>query len=336
MKLSIETPMLENKNIQPLTFESEIAKEDPEKNMSESHLVKYERIGILIAVLAQFFWALSVIAVKLGSKCGKFSANSFSMWKSLAQMLISLYLIKKKGIQIQKFSEIKSKGWFLLRTFGNYFCYNCLILAIVYLRAATASCLAGANPFVIIILSVWLLKEKFYIRYLLGIIVCFLGSSMIVLNEKHGGSETVGKNANVPLGVFFGLCHVILVGSSIFGQKIIVSEGVLTDVQVFYTGLYNLLTALVVCVFQMNFGFNIPLIIVSALNALAFYGAIAFTDKALKRMDVVKFAPSSYIQALFVFIIGLVLFGESVYITDLIGSFLIVAFHVYNAYDPIK
>ena len=120
------------------------------------------------------------------------------------------------------------------------------------------------------------------------------------------------------------------------GQKIIVSEGVKTEVQVFYTGLYNFLTALVVSVFEWNFGLNFWLIVIASINAFAFYGAIAFTDMALKRMDVVKFAPSSYVQSLFVFVFGLILFGESVYISDLIGSFLIVAFHVYNAYDPIK
>lgn len=106
--------------------------------VSESTLVKNERIGILIAITAQFFWALSVISIKLGSKCGQFTANTFSLWKSLAQMLIAYYLLKQKQIPILKFSEVKSKGWFLLRTFGNYFGYNCLILAIVYLRAATA------------------------------------------------------------------------------------------------------------------------------------------------------------------------------------------------------
>lgn len=313
-----------------------LSTDDLVNKIPESTLLKNERIGILIAITAQFFWALSVISIKLGSKCGQFNANTFSLWKSLAQMLIAYYLLKQKQIPILKFSDVKSKGWFLLRTFGNYFGYNCLILAIVYLRAATASCLAGANPFVIIILSVWLTNEKFYIRYLLGIIVCFIGSSMIVLNEKHGGSSTVGENANIPLGVFFGLCHVVLVGSSIFGQKIIVSEGVKTEVQVFYTGLYNFLTAVVVSVFEWNFGLNFWLIVISSINAFAFYGAIAFTDIALKRMDVVKFAPSSYVQSLFVFVFGLILFGESVYISDLIGSFFIVAFHVYNAYDPIK
>ena len=303
---------------------------------SISSFLKRERIGIVIAVFSQFLWALNVITVKIGSKCDTFNSNNYSMWRSLGQVLITYYQCKRNGTYIPSYSEMKHKFWFLVRTFGNYFCYNSLILAIVYLRAATASCLAGANPFVIIVLSVWILHEKFYIRYIIGIIVCFIGSAMILLNEKHGGSQSVGEDANIPLGVFFGIIHVLFVGGCIFGQKIIVNDGVVTDVWVFYTGLYNFLTGFVVCFYNMNFGLNLKLIIVTMVNAVVFYYGQVFTDLALQRMDVSKYAPSSYIQTLFVFFLSLALFGETFYFTDVIGSFFIVAFHVYNAYDPIK
>ena len=53
-------------------------------------------------------------------------------------------------------------------------------------------------------------------------------------------------------------------------------------------------------------------------------------------MDVSKFSPTTYIQAIFVFILGFLIFGEKFFVTDLIGSLLIVSFHIYNWYRPIK
>lgn len=53
-------------------------------------------------------------------------------------------------------------------------------------------------------------------------------------------------------------------------------------------------------------------------------------------MDVSKFFPTTYIQAIFVFILGFLIFGEKFFVTDLIGSLLIVSFHIYNWYRPIK
>ncbi len=250
--------------------------------------------------------------------------------------ILTYYNIKKNNCEITKFSDIRYKGWFLVRTFGNYFCYNALILSIVYLRAATASCIAAGDPFVIIALSIFIRHEKFYIRYIVGIIVCFIGTAIILLNEKHGGSQSVGEKANIPLGLFFGICHFIIDGCCVFAQKIIVSEGITTDVQVFYTGAYNFLTALFVCFFDFNFGLNLWMILVATVNSFIFYFAQYLTDKALKVMDAANYSPSAYVQTLFTFILGVIFFGESFYFSDAFVSFLIVAFHVYNAYDPIK
>ena len=80
-----------------------LSSDDLLPKIPESTILKNERIGILIAITAQFFWALSVISIKLGSKCGQFNANTFSLWKSLAQMLIAYYLLKQKQIPILKF-----------------------------------------------------------------------------------------------------------------------------------------------------------------------------------------------------------------------------------------
>jgi drug/metabolite transporter (DMT)-like permease len=51
-------------------------------------------------------------------------------------------------------------------------------------RLSTCQILSGVNPLMTIIFSIFFLKEKFHAIYGIGIIVCFTGSVMIILNER--------------------------------------------------------------------------------------------------------------------------------------------------------
>ena len=207
-----------------LTFEIKEAQEDKRSHTS-SFYVKKERKAIGFAILAQFIWAVGVVLIRTGTKCNHFSPNSYSMWRSLFMSIVTYLSIRQKGLYLTPFSEVKRKTWFIVRTAGTYFCFLFYIIALLYLRTSTTSYLAAATPFVIIILSVWLLREAFYMRYLIGIIVCFVGSAMIVLNEKHGTSSIEEEKANVSniiIGLFFVSCHVVLCGLITFAQKLMV------------------------------------------------------------------------------------------------------------------
>ena len=321
-------------------------KEEETKSKTSSFFVKRERKAIGFAILSQFIWAVGVVLIRSGTKCESFSPNSYSMWRSVFMSIVTYFSISQKGIHLTKFSEVNRKPWFILRTCGTYFAFLFYIIALLYLRTSTTSCLAAATPFVIIILSVMILREDFYIRYLIGIIVCFIGSSMIVLNEKHGTKppqtstqieeENKSNLTNIIIGLFFVTIHVIVCGLVTFAQKLMVMDGLSTEVQVFYTGFSNLFIGLVLCAIDGNFGLNLWLILIAFGNALVFYFGQMFTDLALQNMDVSKFSPTSYVQTLFVFIFSLMIFGEHFYFSDIIGSFLIVSFHLYNAYNPIR
>ena len=51
-------------------------------------------------------------------------------------------------------------------------------------------------------------------------------------------------------------------------------------------------------------------------------------------MAINKFMPITYMCTVFVFILGFVLLGENIYITDIIGAGLIISFQLYNVYYP--
>ena len=307
-----------------------------------NNYIQRERKAIIYAVIAQFIWAIGVIIIKAGNKCTNFTPNSYSMWRSVFMSLITYYTLKQKNIPIIPFSQVKRKYWFLVRTLGTYFCFLFYIISLVYLRAATASCLDSSAPLIIIFLSAWLLKEKIYMRYIIGIILCFIGSAMIVLNDKKSGSASLpvddkeDSNTIIAKGIFFSMLNVIMYSLITFAQKLMVMDGLSTEIQIFYTGTSNFVLGFAFCLYEGNFGLNIWLIIITFGNGLVFYYGQLFTDLTLKNMDVSKFSPTTYIQAIFVFILGFLIFGETFFVTDLIGSLLIVIFHIYNWYRPIK
>ena len=49
-----------------------------------------------------------------------------------------------------------------------------------------------------------------------------------------------------------------------------------------------------------------------------------------------NFLPISYVNIVFIFILGLIFLGENIFITDILGSLLILGFQIYNIYVPIK
>ena len=63
----------------------------------------------------------------------------------------------------------------------------------IYFRVSTCQCIVNCNPVIVLIISSFLLNEKFYPRYIVGIIVCFLGAFLIISNERK---PTNANNTN--------------------------------------------------------------------------------------------------------------------------------------------
>ena len=275
------------------------------KSTTSSSFIKRERIAIGWAFLSQTIWASGVILIRSATRCNKFSPNSYSLWRSVFMSIITYITMKLKQSHIISLHEVPNKTWFIIRTFGIYFSFLFYIISLLYLRTSTTSCLGAANPFVVMILSVVVLKETFYMRYLIGMIVCFIGSAMLVLNEKTSSSSntTTNNDKNIPVGLFFIICHILTCGFAVFSQKIMIIHKIDADNQVLFTGLSNCLVAFVVALVEGNFGLNFGVVFLAFLNAIIFYLGITTTDWAMAMMDASKFAPTAYIQTLFVFIL---------------------------------
>lgn len=89
------------------------------------------------------------------------------------------------------------------------------------------------------------------------------------------------------------------------------------------------------CTLTRNFGFDVYIIGLATLNGSFFYYANHYAQESLRVLNVGGTVPFNYLQTIFVFIMCAVILRESIYITDIIGSVVIVSFHGYNSWNPL-
>jgi drug/metabolite transporter (DMT)-like permease len=316
--------------------------------------------SILYFLFSAFILGINTLHIKLTSKFwpNAFSPNSFMTYRSFCVLVISIYLAKKYDITVKPIKDIKNKFWFFQRTCGNYFSMISFIYCVFYLRAATAAVFSSMYPPLVLIFSIFILKEKFHIRYIFGLILCICGAFIIILNERGVAVkveevlstesdliEAVGPDAphtadldylNFIKGIMSGLFHVILVSLNIVANKIISKE--ITHVeQCFYLGCTNICLGLTdMFLFSKRVAFDPFYAICAFFNGLLFYSATYFMNESFKGIELSKLTPMSYFNTLTVFFLGVIFLGESLFISDIIGSICIISFNIYNAFVPLK
>ena len=297
-----------------------------------------EQFAYIIGVLSELFWALNTVQLKTYEPNfpKAFSNNSLVFWRSLPIWGLGYYFCKKKDIRIKPISEIKYKFWFLVRSFGNYIGIWLWIKTLSYLRISTSQVITGCFPIVVIFLSIIILHESFYFRYIIGVAVCIFGSAIIVLNEKKPEARHTAVNDNYLLGLFFAILHVLFEGLSNLGQKIMCKEDLKGDLQNYYMGMYNALPAFILCIFEMHFGFSSFIYIIYAISngLIFFYIANYLQAWALEYIAVAKFMPITYMCTVFIFLLGVIILHEPLYFTDVVGAVVILGFQCYNFYYP--
>ena len=133
------------------------------------------------------------------------------LWRSISCMLYSYFITLYNKDKIFPVTRVKSKKWFYIRCYINYISVISLVLCMMHLRAATAACMSSLSPAIVIFFSIFILNEKFHIRYVIGIVICFIGTAMIVLNEKkevikENDKEVITHDGiDVAVGIFFGI-----------------------------------------------------------------------------------------------------------------------------------
>lgn len=320
---------------------------------------KNERIAYIYGIISQFLWAIVSIQIKtmITFFPEEFTLNTIAFFRTFPLGLAGYYLCKKKNIRIKRWNDLQYKFWFIIRNGGFYAMVVLWVVMNIYFRVSTCQCIANCNPVIVLVISSVLLNERFYPRYIIGIIVCFIGAYMIISNERkptHVNEQSNENNSNLRLlfefilrnldeksqnNILFGaiaaVSHLTISAFANFAQRELAKEGISGDEQNFWLGVFNCIPAFTVMIFQRNFGLsNIKYPLYIMTNAPVFYLANYYTAEALKYITINKLIPLNYLSIVFVFILGYFFLGEKVFFTDLLGSIIIIGFQIYNIYIP--
>ena len=320
-----------------------------------------ERIAYIYGIISQFLWAVVSIQIKtmITFFPNDYTLNTIAFFRCFPLGVVGYYLCKKKNIRIHRWNDITYKFWFLVRNAGFYALVVLWVVMNIYFRVSTCQCIVNCNPVLVLVISAILLNEKFYPRYIVGIVLCFIGAYMIISNERKPTYTNEEKNENnnnlrflyeyflrnmnesnkngggILFGAIAALTHLTLSAFANFGQRELGKEGIAGDEQNFWIGTFTCVPSFIVMAFQRNFGLsNIKYPLYIMTNAPVFYFANYYTAEALKYITINKLLPLNYLSIVFVFILGYIFLGERIYFTDLLGSVIIIGFQLYNIYIP--
>jgi drug/metabolite transporter (DMT)-like permease len=299
-----------------------------------------ERFAFILGIFTQFLWAVNGVQMKTFRLYfpNNYTDNSVMFWRMLPPCIIGYIICKYTNIHIQSFSELKHLNWFLCRNALAYLFIIAWIKMYSYFRVSTITVIGGTTPILIIIISVFLIGEKFYIRYLLGVFLCIFGSAIIILNDRKPESKAQILNDNLFVGILLGITNVTLVALSLVGQKVLTKEGMDIHLQAFYFASFNVVPAFIFGILTDNiFSSNWKYIMYVMSNGFLFYTANYFNTLCLRYIAISKFQPITYLCIVFTFIISAIFLGEPVFFSDLIGALIIIGFQYYNfVYPPGK
>ena len=113
----------------------------------------------------------------------------------LISYLIQLY----RGRGFPTFTEVHDKKWYFVRCATNYLVFLFMTYGFKYLKLSTVICFLSLNPVLVVLFAIAVLHEKFYYRYLFGIMICFGGASLLIFNDNCNVKYITEFNLNVTL-----------------------------------------------------------------------------------------------------------------------------------------
>ena len=218
-----------------------------------------ENYGIVMALIAHFILAINQLQLKTYAKWFKkeYTQNNLLFYRSLASCAISLFLIKRQNQKIPSWSEINSKFWFVCRECGAYVILLSYLEMTTYFRVSTCQCIYGCHPIFVLLLSIVVINENFYWRYVIGMILSFIGSIIILSNEVNPEQRQQSDNKSIFFGCLYSLGYLATLCLSKFAQKMLCKDHMTAEVQTFYLGLFTMIQAFFFLLFNFNLGLNL-------------------------------------------------------------------------------
>jgi drug/metabolite transporter (DMT)-like permease len=282
----------------------------------------------------------------------------FTIFRNISILFISYLLIYQKKIQFIKLESIQNKFWFGIRTFGQFIAAYTFLKSLSYLRTATAVSISTLSPAIVLILGTIILKEKFHIRYVIGFFVCLSGAFLIINSERKivveyhedikeddlviGNlvriirllTEKVTSNEfNVIYGCLWSFINLFIYSMLSTSSKILIKENIGYENQNFFIASVSIILSIILFIFDgsKNLFSLSPLFIGNCfLSGIILFLSLLFLIESLRYIDLNKTTPLSFLPTIITFMLGTVFLNESLFLTDFIGSSIIIIYNILN------
>lgn len=166
-----------------------------------------KRIGTILIILAAVFWgSMGIFVRKLGTY-GFSSIQIVSIRLTLAAIIFSLILLIKdrSGFKI----ELKDIPLFLGLGFGSILFFTiCYFTAINMMSLSTAAILLYTSPIWIMLMSLFVFKEKMTGRKIIALLLAF-GGCVLVSGISGEGISLIGFLIGLGSGLGYGLYSIL-------------------------------------------------------------------------------------------------------------------------------
>ena len=304
---------------------------------------KKETTAYILFVFTQLVWTIQGLQLKsfFSLYLSIYDLNSLVFWRHIGVSLTGYLSIKYKHINFKYSSQIQNKKWFYIRNVGIYICIYTWMKSLSIFRLSTCQILSGVNPLLTIIFSIIFLKEKFYKIYGIGIIICFTGSLMIILNERklevNSSNNINDSGKNYFIGILSLIINVNLFALGNVGQKFLCNEKLTPEEQTFYFGFYSIFISCFFCLINVKFGLsNIFYCLYAFINGITFYICNYLTSVSFQNIDISKLQPVTFLSSILIVLSGTIIFNEKLFFTDILGATMIIGFIIYNGMNRPK
>ena len=301
-----------------------------------------ETRAYILFILIQFIRTIQGLQLKsfFSLYSSIYDLNSLVFWRHSGIALASFLIMKYKKINLKYPYQIQHRIWFYIRNVGIYICISTWMKALSIFRLSTCQILSGLNPLMTIIYSILFLKEKLHTIYIIGIMICFTGAVIIILNERKIEVNTKNDNSsaqNIFIGILSIIINVNLFALGNVGQKFLCNEHLTPEEQTFYFGFYSILISFFFCSINNKFGLsNIFYCLYAFLNGLIFFTVNYLTSISFQYIDISKLQPVNYLSTILIILSGTIIFNEKLFFTDILGAAMIIGFIIYNGMNRPK
>lgn len=251
-----------------------------------------------------------------------YPAHELVLARSIVSFILSLIIIKQKKIPVFGVN----KKWLIVRGLAGMIALTIFFYTMHNLPLAVAVTVQYLAPIFTIILAMILLKEKVRSFQWIFIAMSFLGGLLILISRGDSSAGT-GELSAFWLGL--GVLSAVLSGVSYTAiMKLKSTDAPITIV--FYFPMISIPFMALLCLFDFTMPQGMEWIYLLLIGIFTQLAQITLT-RALHQGSASTIIPVQYLGAIYAFIVGYYLFGETLSNTIILGTVLVLSGVIINA-----